>query len=267
MITQAEVFKLAQRERVSERVIEKDYVLSWILIAIADSDLRDHMAFKGGTALKKVYFPDYRFSEDLDFTLPGNMPHDELLASLGALLPGLLGTVNLRLQLAAAELSRFDSTTVQAAYVGPLQASMGARTLKMDFTRGELLVNPPGDAVLSAPYTDYPKEVRLPTYTLNEIMAEKLCALMGRTEARDLYDVWWLFESGEIEPVSLAADFLRKAQHKRKDPGRLAGVLESKESRLARQWETRLAEQVRHLPHFGEVMRAVRRHVRQLHLG
>ena len=39
------------------------------VIAIAESELRDKLAFKGGTALKRAYYPDYRFSEDLDFTL------------------------------------------------------------------------------------------------------------------------------------------------------------------------------------------------------
>jgi predicted nucleotidyltransferase component of viral defense system len=266
MISRAEVFRVARREGVGDRIIEKDYVLSWILIAIADSDLRDHVAFKGGTALKKVYFPDYRFSEDLDFTLPSNLPHDELLTSLEGLLPSLLRRVNIRLELDSGELSQFNSTTAQFTYVGPLQAIARPRTLKTDFTRGELLVNPPTDAVLSAPYGDYPEGVRLPTYTINEIMAEKLCALMGRTEARDLYDVWWLFESGRTEPVLLAHDFLRKAEHKRQDPARLEPLLGSKEPTFARQWAIRLAEQVRELPHFDEVMRAVKRHVRQLPL-
>lgn len=40
MISSAEVAKLAHRLRVGDRVIEKDYVLSWLLIAIAESDLR-----------------------------------------------------------------------------------------------------------------------------------------------------------------------------------------------------------------------------------
>lgn len=31
-------------------------------------ELRKKLAFKGGTCLRKAYFPDYRFSEDLDFT-------------------------------------------------------------------------------------------------------------------------------------------------------------------------------------------------------
>src|SRR3990170_8696928 len=50
-------------------IIEKDYILSWVLAGISNVDtLRDTLVFKGGTALKKCYFGDYRFSEDLDFT-------------------------------------------------------------------------------------------------------------------------------------------------------------------------------------------------------
>ena len=53
MISTAELAKLAHRLGVSDRVIEKDYVLSWLLIAIAESDLRKSLVFKGGTALKR----------------------------------------------------------------------------------------------------------------------------------------------------------------------------------------------------------------------
>ena len=50
-------------------VLERDYLLSWILAGIGQvGSLCDTLAFKGGTALKKCYFGDYRFSEDLDFS-------------------------------------------------------------------------------------------------------------------------------------------------------------------------------------------------------
>ncbi len=50
-------------------ILEKDYILSWIVAGISRVDaLRDTLIFKGGTALKKCYFGDYRFSEDLDFS-------------------------------------------------------------------------------------------------------------------------------------------------------------------------------------------------------
>ena len=44
-------------------VIERDYMLSWLLAGISsDQKLHDTLVFKGGTALKKCYFGDYRFS-------------------------------------------------------------------------------------------------------------------------------------------------------------------------------------------------------------
>ncbi|MDP3705134.1 MAG: nucleotidyl transferase AbiEii/AbiGii toxin family protein [Legionellaceae bacterium] len=50
-------------------VIEKDYALSYVLAGIArESKLSHSLIFKGGTALKKLFFGDYRFSEDLDFS-------------------------------------------------------------------------------------------------------------------------------------------------------------------------------------------------------
>jgi predicted nucleotidyltransferase component of viral defense system len=265
MIPRVEVFGLAHQAGVGERIIEKDHVLSWLLIAIAESGLRGRMAFKGGTALKKIYFPEYRFSEDLDFTLIGTLSHDDLVVSLEALLPSLLDRVNLRVELDTAELTAFDSTTVQLSYVGPLQARMGSRSLKMDFTRGELLVNQPMMKGLKAQYSDYPSAA-ISAYTKREILAEKLCALMGRTEPRDLYDVWWLLEASTIDPVLLSHDFAVKANHKRHRAAGLDEALEAKAARFERQWQTRLAEQVTDLPYFDEVMRAVRRHVRRLTL-
>jgi len=80
MITQAEISKTAHTEQASERIIEKDYVITWLLLGLADSVLKNSLAFKGGTALKKIYFPDYRFSEDLDFTQIALPSHRILLS-------------------------------------------------------------------------------------------------------------------------------------------------------------------------------------------
>ena len=64
-------------------VLELDYVLSWVLAGISQTPaLRDTLAFKGGTALSKCYFEDYRFSEDLDFTGIGAVPGDKDLEDL-----------------------------------------------------------------------------------------------------------------------------------------------------------------------------------------
>jgi uncharacterized protein len=70
MIKPGEIQQKANAVGVRDQQIEKDYILSWILFGIAKHEqLSKAIVFKGGTVLKKVYFEDYRFSEDLDFTL------------------------------------------------------------------------------------------------------------------------------------------------------------------------------------------------------
>jgi uncharacterized protein len=49
-------------QRIREDVLERDYCLAWFLAVFSQSDLRTVLGFKGGTALKRCYFPDYRFS-------------------------------------------------------------------------------------------------------------------------------------------------------------------------------------------------------------
>ena len=70
MLRGKDIQSIAGREKVRDTQIEKDYVITWLLWGIAQQNLlKTNMVFKGGTVLKKAYFEDYRFSEDLDFTL------------------------------------------------------------------------------------------------------------------------------------------------------------------------------------------------------
>jgi predicted nucleotidyltransferase component of viral defense system len=56
-------------------VLERDCLLSWILAGISRHErLCETLVFKGGTALKKCYLGDYRFSEDLDFSGLAGVP-------------------------------------------------------------------------------------------------------------------------------------------------------------------------------------------------
>jgi hypothetical protein len=68
--------------RIPEAVLERDYILAWFLIGLARTPLRNWLAFKGGTALKRCYFGEYRFSEDLDFTLRADVPFEVIRQGL-----------------------------------------------------------------------------------------------------------------------------------------------------------------------------------------
>ncbi|PCI91080.1 hypothetical protein COB11_08680, partial [Candidatus Aerophobetes bacterium] len=70
MIEKLELLTLAKARGVPVATLEKDYVLGWFLAAIQKhSNLLENWIFKGGTCLKKCYLENYRFSEDLDFSL------------------------------------------------------------------------------------------------------------------------------------------------------------------------------------------------------
>ena len=69
--------------RVPQDVVEKDYAIGHVLAGINTHEQLQHtLILKGGTALKKLYFGDYRFSEDLDFSAQDAPTGDDLAACL-----------------------------------------------------------------------------------------------------------------------------------------------------------------------------------------
>ena len=69
MIRKKEIEIRAEEQNVPKSTIDKDWVLGHFIDAIYSIHLcEDSLILKGGTCLRKCYFPEYRFSEDLDFT-------------------------------------------------------------------------------------------------------------------------------------------------------------------------------------------------------
>ncbi len=70
MISRQEIMDFSREFGLSPNIVEKDYLLGWVLAGISNhGELGAEWIFKGGTCLKKCYFETYRFSEDLDFTV------------------------------------------------------------------------------------------------------------------------------------------------------------------------------------------------------
>lgn len=259
MITQREISQLAFRQGMNDKVIEKDYVITWLLLALAGSDLKDAIAFKGGTALKKIYFPDYRYSEDLDFTVIKETSGERIVEILQTVFNKLAKDQNFQFAIPPELIEkRNDSLTVRVNYVGPLQARLDSRNVKIDFTLSEKLIFPIKPLAIHSVYSDATNK-NIATYSLEEILIEKLCAIIGRTEPRDIYDANFLFGLKEINFYQIPSAFKEKAEFKRIDPGRLSNALERKRPFLTRTWETRLQDQVKDLPHMEEVLRELNR--------
>jgi len=264
MIPPSEIARLAHRLGLGDKTIEQDYVLTWVLLAIANSPLRDRLAFKGGTAIKKIYEPDYRFSEDLDFTLLDDLSNEDLTAQIEALFPWLRREVNLTLAVRRAEVHQTGNPAVYLNYVGPLRGDLGSRFFKADFTRDEVLLFPLVEASLRVPYSDCRGRAEtLRVYSPEEILAEKLCALLGRTEPRDLYDVHYILVHRLADAEAVSFQLNEKMAHKGLDPAALDDVLARKQGTFESLWEPRLRGQMPDLPHLDTVIRETNRWLRQ----
>jgi len=266
MIEQKEINKIATKSRVSDRQIEKDYVISWLLFAISKNQtLYNALVFKGGTVLKKAYFEDYRFSEDLDFTLiDETVSNEQILQEFNILFDFIKEESNIDMQIDQKKWTIHKSGSPQfyIDYVASLQGSMGSRDLKIDITRGEILETEIETKTIFRNYSDLEEDFEIKCYSLAEVLIEKMTALMERTEPRDLYDFWYLTEIEMLEIADYLFEFQNKAQHSGQDTKKFLEKVLSKETALKRDWEKKLVSQIHDLPKFESVFREAKRHLK-----
>ena len=175
MIKPSEIQQKARSAEVRDQQIEKDYVLSWILNGIAQhKELSKLIVFKGGTVLKKIYFEDYRFSEDLDFTLLDNNTPNELIFSLfRETFAFVKEEANIPLEIIDNNEHEDGGINFYISYVGPLGGQGNNKSVKVDISRSEQLVFTPVMKSAFICYTDL-EEYQLLCYPLEEVLVEKM---------------------------------------------------------------------------------------------
>lgn len=208
MIGEAELRRWAARWDVDPMVVDLDYSLGWFIAALySTSEIAGQLCFKGATCLRKCYFADYRFSEDLDFTATVRLTPDRLLewVEQAARWAAEADGPNYRASPPRLEIvqDEYGSETYQVRvyYRGPLRWGGDPRAIRLDVTRWERLVLPPVTRRLIHPYSDGPvlAQAEIACYPLIEILAEKVRALGGQRRfaiSRDIYDVHRLVQSG-----------------------------------------------------------------------
>ena len=203
-------------------IVEKDYVLGWILAGInAHEELSESWVFKGGTCLKKCYFETYRFSEDLDFTLRNEDHLDEefLRRVFEEVVSWATDQSGLNIPADQLEFDIYDNPRGRpncqgkVAYRGPVSPTSGGwPKIKLDLTADERLVLPSVRREVFHHYSDRPEGgIWANCYAYEEAFGEKLRALGERTRPRDLYDVVNLFRHTDSRPTATVLwDVLRQ---------------------------------------------------------
>lgn len=215
MIKPGEIQKKANQVGVRDQQIEKDYILSWILKGVSQHEqLSKIIVFKGGTVLKKVYFEEYRFSEDLDFTLLNNdMSNEQIFDWFKETFEYIKEEANIPLEILDNNEHEDGGINFSIAYVGPLGGFGNNEKVKVDISRSEKLEFEP---VLKPAFTDYSdeEEYSLLCYPLEELLVEKLRCVMQRMQPRDYYDIWYLLEVHGMEVDYYTPEFIHKCESK-----------------------------------------------------
>jgi hypothetical protein len=212
---------VAQAKQVQQFIVEKDYALSYLLATINATDgLSENLVLKGGTALRKLYFADYRFSEDLDYSTRFTGAIEEMDALMNAVVFQMGDLLNQRgpFQVTSEKLTLRDPHPgEQAAYVFRVQFP-GQRQplchLKVEITVDEPILLPVEKRSLLHGFAEE-LDVTIPVYALGEITAEKLRALLqskarlqekgwgASRVCRDYYDLWHLLQFPGVRASSL----------------------------------------------------------------
>jgi predicted nucleotidyltransferase component of viral defense system len=212
MIRPQEIRDMALQKKVPPHSVEKDYVLSWFIAALFRHPRTQTWRFKGGTCLKKCYFEDYRFSEDLDYSatdtrVPTMRELEAICMDLSSWIydhSGIEVAANRqKIEILPNEHGR---TTVQVRlyYKGPISPVSHQQwpRVKLDVTYGECLTDTPLIKKIYHPYSDARSvDLSARSYSFSELFAEKLRALLERFRPRDVYDVVHCFERTNPQDV------------------------------------------------------------------
>ncbi len=271
MIKPGEIQKKANQVGVRDQQIEKDYILSWILWGVANHEqLSKTVVFKGGTVLKKVYFEDYRFSEDLDFTLLNNeISNEQIFEWFNEIFDLIKEEANIPLKKIdddeddenKLKEEKEDGLNFYIGYVGPLGGFGNNKKVKVDISRSEKLEFEPVVKSAIVDYSDL-EEHKLLCYPLEELLVEKLRCTMQRTQPRDYYDIWYLVEVEKMEVEYFTNEFRNKCNSKQQNPDDFHKKLEQKLPQYKARWQKSMNDQIKDLPDFEQVEREVSRKIK-----
>lgn len=264
MIPAKEVLHLRGEWQLRADVIEKDYVLGWLLAAIAAAtELAETWVFKGGTCLRKCYYETYRFSEDLDFTVLKGGPEEpeDLVRIFQGVATWLYDHAGIELEVDDRSFRRrhnrrgHPTTIGRIGFRGPNDSPSRAK-VKLDLTSDEVVVKPPVVRQILHPYSDQPLPVPgVLAYSIVELLGEKLRALAERCRPRDLYDVINVYRHPDL--IGHAPAVLAVLDQKSTHAGIATPTIETIRASRFRQeveqeWENMLAHQLPHLPLFAD---------------
>ncbi len=250
MISYSQVVKTSSSLNLPEETIEKDYFIELLLFYIATEKKLKDLIFRGGTALRKIYFPDYRFSEDLDFLIINDIK--EILDYLGEIVDKINQDFPAEVTIKR-NLQKHDRLQIFVGYNIVSQIS-AIKELKVDILRDTDASLCYKKRKIIFTYEDF-KDFRadILVYDLESVIVDKISRIFDVVnEPRDVYDIWNLLKNTRLDFQKIKKMFKQKHGFKFNVESFLS---EAQKPEYKVNWEARLSRQVSNIPDFDEVIK------------
>lgn len=246
MINYLQVQRLALKNNVSPEIIEKDYFIELVLFYFSkDSSLCENLVFRGGTALKKVYFPEYRFFEDLDFVIDNKKEINIYQEMIIQILQKISSDYPIKMD----KRSMFKSDQLQLFITYDIIPDIrGVKELKVDILQDYYIPKHERKRLLFT-YPEFKnKNSVLETYALESVVCDKIGRILDvDNEPRDLYDLWYLLKLN-LDINIIRKEFKNKYGYEILIPNLLREIVKDD---YRQNWENRLIHQIFDLPDFN----------------
>jgi predicted nucleotidyltransferase component of viral defense system len=261
MISAKEIREHAREQGVPETTVERDYVQNWFLNELYSNT--SALIFKGGTAIRKAHIRDYRFSDDLDFTLANEMSREDLVVLIEKTGMDTSKKAGIDFEHAFDLVEVANGWKALLHYRSSLTRNFRIK-IKLDITKFNLekVFLPVEERTMFHNFSDSCK-TKLITYPLNEIMAEKMRALFDRGWPRDFYDVYRLWDIADLE-ISVPI-FENKCEIKGIKPD--INELTADREQLRGSWNSSLGHQMSTVPDFDDVFESLLCRLKALNIG
>lgn len=181
----------------TDEQVEQDLILSRIIVEIfQDAGLAEHLAFRGGTTLHKLFLaPAARYSEDIDLVQVNAGPIGPAISGIRSSLDGWLGSPSWKQGHGRMTLNyRFEAESRPGV----------RRKVKIEVnTREHVALLGLTEVELSVRNPWFTGRARIPTFALDELLGTKLGALYQRKKGRDLFDLWEAGRRAPVDPVAV----------------------------------------------------------------
>lgn len=157
-----------------------------------DEFLADSLAFRGGTALHKLYLlPQSRYSEDIDLVQVRSEPIKETIQRLQKAL-SFLGKSNVT--------PRKDNNTIYYKFESEFPPIQKLKLKVETNCREHFSILGWKKKPFSVSSEWFKGDCNLTTYSLEELLGTKLRALYQRRKGRDLFDLWKALSAANVNP-------------------------------------------------------------------